>query len=286
MPLERIALLDDLSADDRARVRLAIVADPDPEDLSRLPALEWVHSTWAGVERMVAELAPDLPIVRLTDPQLADTMAEAVLAAVLWLHRHGPRYARQQRARVWKAHDIPQPFERRVTILGLGKLGSHAAEKLGANGFAVSGWSRTPKPEAAIPCYHGVEGMRAALDADIVVSLLPRTTETERIMDAEAFATMPRGSAFVNFGRGATVDEAALVDALDRGHIADAVLDVFATEPLPDDHPFWTNERVTVWPHVSAPTNERTAAAVIADAVCRWRDTGDMPVAVNRGRGY
>ena len=286
MPGERIDTLDALSASDRARVRLAIVADPDPADLKQLPALEWVHSTWAGVERMIAELPRDLPIVRLTDPQLAETMGEAVLAAVLWLHRHGPRYARQQRERVWRAHDVPLPSERRVTILGLGRLGLRAAERLAASGFAVAGWSRGPKPNAIVPCYHRADGLRAALDADIVVSLLPHTTETEHVMDADAFAAMPRGSAFVNFGRGATVDETALLEALDRAHVADAILDVFATEPLPRDHPFWTHERVTVWPHASAPTNKQTAAAVIADAVRRWRRTGELPEAVDRGRGY
>ena len=286
MPGERVMPLDRLSPSERSGVRLAIVADPDPADLAVLPNLEWVHSTWAGVERLVAELPSTLPIVRLTDPQLADTMAEAVLTAVLWLHRHGHTYAQQQRRRVWAMQDVPIPAARRISILGLGRLGRQAAERLVANGFAVSGWSRSAKLVDGITTFHGAAGFHSALDADIVVSLLPATPETKGIIDAAAFGAMPRGAAFVNFGRGATVDETALLAALDNGHLDHALLDVFATEPLPPNHPFWAHERVTVWPHASAPTNKQTASVVIAEAVGQWRQTGALPPAVDRARGY
>ena len=278
--------LADLSAAERKIIRLAIVADPVPADLQGLPALEWVHSTWAGVEGLVTELPHDLPIVRLTDPQLAETMAEAVLTAVLWLHRHGPSYARQQRVREWRMLDVPLPSKRRVSILGLGKLGTRAAEVLATRGFTLLGWSRTPKRVPNVETFHGSDGLHRALDADIVVSLLPATPETRRVMNDQAFASMPNGSSFVNFGRGATVDEGALLDALDRGHLDHALLDVFSTEPLPTDHPFWGHERITVWPHGSAPTNRFTASAEIAKAVEHWRNTGEIPEAVDRARGY
>ena len=286
MSHERIETIDRLPSAERSRVRLAIVANPDPADLAALPALEWVHSTWAGVERLVAELPPSLPIVRLTDPQLAETMAEAVLTATLWLHRHGPLYARQQRERRWDAHDLPLPSERRVSILGLGRLGTRAAERLRTNGFTVAGWSRTPRAFLGVETHHGAEGLHRALHADIVVSLLPHTPQTESLLGADAFAAMPPGASFVNFGRGATVDETALLGALDQGQIDHALLDVFAAEPLPSEHPFWSHERVTVWPHVSSPTNKRTASAVIAGAIARWRETGAIPEAVDRSRGY
>ena len=287
MPDERVVPFAQLSEAERGAVRVAIVADPDPAELAALPALEWVQSTWAGVERMLAELPPAIGIARMVDPRLAETMGEAVLTAILWLHRDGPRYARQQREREWRHAHFVRPERRTVGVLGLGALGRAAAERLVANGFAVMGWSRTQKAIPGIDARSGTQGLRAVLGAsDIVVNLLPHTPGTERLLDASALAAMPAGASLVNFGRGATVDEAALLDALDRGRLAHAFLDVFETEPLPENHPFWAHERVTVWPHVSAPTDADSASLVVADAIAEWRVSGTQPPLVDRARGY
>ena len=124
--------------------------------------------------------------------------------------------------------------------------------------------------------------------SDIVVNLLPHTDDTAGLLGAAAFAAMPAGASFVNFGRGATVEEAALLAALDSGHLDHAVLDVFATEPLPDDHRFWVHERVTVLPHVSGPTSPDTAAVIAARNVRHYLDTGELPTGalIDRTRGY
>ena len=252
-----------------------------------LPALEWVHSTWAGVERLVSELPVDLPVVRLVDPRLSETMAEAVLTAVLWLHRDGPAYARQQRDGVWRAHGVKRAESRSVAVLGLGALGRRAAERLAANGFRVLGWSRTPKAIGGIDCDQGEAGLARTLSAaDIAVLLLPLTDGTRGLLDAGRLSAIRPGAALVNFGRGAVIDERALLAALDSGAVGHAMLDVFSTEPLPSDHPFWSHDRVTVWPHVSAPTDRDTASAIVAAAVARWRRTGKHPPAVERERGY
>lgn len=287
MPDERVVLLADLSEAERRAVRIAIVADPYPADLATLPALEWVQSTWAGVERMLAELPPTIGIARMVDPGLAEVMSEAVLAAVLWLHRDGPAYARQQRERVWRPRDYTRPERRTVCVLGLGALGQAAASRLVANGFAVTGWSRGAKALDGVTTHAGSDGLAAALgDADIVVNLLPHTDETEGLIGTDTLAAIRPGASLVNFGRGATVDETALLAALDAGRLSHAMLDVFRIEPLPVDHPFWTHERVTVWPHVSAPTDAETASRVVADAVARWRSTGTPPPLVDWARGY
>ena len=118
------------------------------------------------------------------------------------------------------------------------------------------------------------------------MNLLPHTPSTERLLDRDAFSAMPEGASLVNFGRGATVDERALLDALDSGRLAHAFLDVFAIEPLPTDHPFWAHERVIVWPHVSAPTDADTASTVVANAIAQWRRTGTPPPLVDRTIGY
>ena len=287
MPDERVVPFDDLTANERASVRVAVVADPDPTDLAALPALEWVQSTWAGVETMAAELPHRIGIARLVDPALADTMAEAVLTAVLWLHRGGPHYAAAQAARRWDRLDYVPAGERSVAILGLGTLGTRAAGPLVAHGFAVTGWSRTAKDVPGVAAHAGPDALSRVLGAaDIAVSLLPLTPDTAGLIGTEALAAMRPGAAFVNFGRGGTVDEPALLAALDRGHLAHALLDVFAVEPLPADHLFWTHERITVWPHVSAPTDPASASRIVADAIARWRRTGTPPPLIDRRRGY
>jgi glyoxylate/hydroxypyruvate reductase len=179
MPDERIVPFAELTAE-RASVRVAIVANPDPAELNQLPALEWVQSLWAGVERLTMEWSNnDVGIVRLIDPQLAATMAEAMLAATLYLHRDMPTYAAQQRARVWRPLPVRLPQERRVALLGLGHLGRAAAHVLCRAGFDVEGWSRTQKEMENIKTFYGSDGLNNILaNADIIVCLLPLTHET------------------------------------------------------------------------------------------------------------
>lgn len=288
MPNETIVPFDALDAAARAACDVAIVANPRPEDVAALPNLTWVHSVWAGVERLMADL-PDngLKIVRLVDPQLADTMAEAVLAWTLYLHRDMPRYAQQQAARQWIAHDYRRPAAKTVALLGVGALGEAAAQRLLAAGFQVSGWSRTRKALPGVRCYAGADELPDMLaQADILVCLLPLTPQTRGIVDAAALAALPEHAALINFARGPIVDDAALRAALDSGRLSHAVLDVFDREPLPEDSWHWAHARVTVLPHISAPTDRETASAIVAGNIARYRATGDMPAAVQRALGY
>ena len=287
MPGERLVEFAALANKERRAVRVAVVADPDPDELARLPALEWVHSTWAGVERLVNALPDHVGLVRMTDPRLADTMAEAVLTAVLWLHRDGPRYARQQRCGIWEEAPFRRAEDRTVGILGLGALGRRSAERVRDAGFATLGWSRAPKMIPGVTSFAGGDGLVDMLGrCDIAVCLLPHTPQTEGLLSATALAALGGNGALVNFGRGALVDETALLSALNEGRLGEAFLDVFATEPLPAGHPFWNHERVTVWPHVSAPTDPTSASRIVAGNVARWRREGALPQVVDRARGY
>lgn len=288
LPEERVVALDTLDAGQRAACEVAIVANPQPADLRTLPNLQWVHSVWAGVERLVGDLGgTDLRIVRLRDPQLADTMAEAVLAWTLYLHRDMPRYARQQAARQWLAHDGVRAQARTVSLLGLGALGEAAAQRLLGAGFQVCGWSRSRKQLPGVQCHAGDAELPAMLArTDILVCLLPLTPQTRGIVDAQALAALPAGASLINFARGPIVDDAALRAALDGGRLAHAVLDVFAQEPLPEAAWPWTHPSVTVLPHISAPTDRATASAIVAGNIRRWRATGQMPQAVDAVRGY
>ncbi len=288
MPHERIVALDALDAQARASCDLAIVANPDPRDLATLPRLKWVYSVWAGVERLVEDLQDSpVEIVRLVDPHLADTMAEAVLAWTLYLHRDMPRYARQQAAGQWLAHDYVPPQDKTVALLGLGKLGTACAAKLLAAGFQVSGWSRNRKAVLGVQCHAGKDELPALLaSADVLVCLLPLTPETQGMLNAQMLCQLSAGASLINFARGAIVDDDALRAALDRGQLAHAVLDVFHQEPLPAAQWQWQHPRVTVLPHISAPTNRRTASTIVATHVRGYRETGAMPVMVDKQRRY
>ncbi|MFE1599309.1 2-hydroxyacid dehydrogenase [Methylobacterium sp. ID0610] len=288
MPGEAIAALREIPPGARAAVDIAVVANPSPDELGQLPGLRWIHSVWAGVERLVGNPAVTrLPLVRLVDPELSRTMAEAVLAWTYYLFRDMPAYAAQQRQRLWRQLPCRRPGETTIGLLGLGELGTAAAERLRHAGFRVVGWSRSEKRVAGIETASGEDGLRSVLGAaDILVCLLPLTPQTRGLLDGEAFGRMRAGAALINFGRGPIVVRDDLIAALDRGPLTHAVLDVFDTEPLPASDPYWDHPKVTVLPHISAPTNMETAAGIVAQNIARYRETGTLPPTVDLARGY
>jgi glyoxylate/hydroxypyruvate reductase A len=288
LPDTEVRPSEQFNTDQAANADVAIVANPSPDELRRFTGLRWVQSVWAGVEKMVKmpELA-QIPIVRMEDPELARTMGEAVLAWTLYLHRDMPEYARQQKEKIWQQRPYTPPHECEVGVLGSGKLGRAAIEALLTCGFRVSAWSRSEQQIDGVAHYAGLERLPALLArCDILVSLLPLTAETEHLMDAQRLALLKPQAAIINFARGAIFDEQALLRQLDQGALRHAVLDVFSTEPLPPDNPFWHHPAVTVLPHISAPTNVKTASLIVRDNLQAYQKDGTIPPAVNYRRGY
>jgi len=266
-----------LAVDRRDDIDIAIVANPPAGSLQGLPHLKLVQSLWAGVDRLLRDptLPAGVPLARMVDPAMNAAMAETALWAALALQRGFFGYAAQQRAGVWRQHGQRRADETRVAVLGLGQMGQAVAARLAPQGFAVRGWSTR----------HGaIDGVLG--DADIVISLLPLTPATTGFFDRARFAQMRRGASFVNLARGAQVVEADLLAALDEGQLAHAVLDVFATEPLPAEHPFWRHPLVTVLPHVAAQTDPRSAAQVVAANIRALRAGQPLQHLVDRQRGY
>ncbi len=289
LPEETIRPFHLLSAAERSGIRVAIVANPDPAEVALLPNLAWIQSLWAGVERLVRDLGRSgVPIVRLIDPELARTMAEAVLAWTYYLQRDMPAYRRQQQAGTWRQLAYRPPAEVTVGLLGLGALGSAAAGRLTDAGFRVAAWSRSPKSvPLGVTGFSGPEGLGDLLAAsDIAACLLPLTDETRGLLDAGRLAAMKPGAALINFGRGPIVATDALLAALDAGHLSHAVLDVFEVEPLPPDSALWRHPGVTVLPHISGPTTPASSAAIVAGNLRAYRGTGRIPAAVDVARGY
>lgn len=268
--------------------RTAIVANPNPHDLAALCDLEWVQSLWAGVEKLVVEPAlASLGIARLIDPCLANTMAEAVLAWTLYLHRDMPQYHLQQNQRTWRQLPYVAVADRRIGILGLGELGQASAHRLSQNDFDVMGWSRSQKSLSGIRCFHGQSGLDAMIaESDILICLLPLTAATRGMIAGPMFAALPTGASLINFGRGPIVDAEALTKALDSGHMKHAVLDVFDEEPLSAGNPLWAHASITVLPHIAAPTSMVSAAKIVADNIKNFLNSGTLPPLVDRARGY
>lgn len=288
LPGETIIPFRDLDEASREKVDIAIVANPDPADIAQLRGLKWIHSVWAGVERLVGELGESrLPIVRLVDPQLSRTMAEAVLAWTYYLFRDMPAYAQFQRQRVWQQLAYRRPEQVTVGLLGLGALGAASAARLKEAGFNVIGWSRAAKSLEGVETFHGEQGLDLLLNrSEILVCLLPLTGETKALLDGSRLSMLPKGASLINFARGPIVVTDALIAALGSGAMKHAVLDVFDVEPLPADNTVWDHPAITVLPHISAPTDRQTAAAIVAGNILTYRETGAFPPTVDMARGY
>jgi glyoxylate/hydroxypyruvate reductase A len=255
-------------------------------DFTPYVRLKAVFSLWAGVEDVVGNPTLRVPLARMVDPGLRQGMVEWVTAHVL-RHHLGLDADIRRAGPVWRPRVPPLARDRRVGVLGLGELGSACAAALATLGFDVAGWSRRPKDLPGIATHAGDAGLDIVLArSDILVLLVPRTPDTEGLVGAGRLARLPRGAVVLNPGRGALVDDAALLAALDSGHVAHATLDTFRVEPLPPDHPFWTHPSITVTPHIAAATRPASAARVVAENLARAVAGQPLLHIVDRQAGY
>lgn len=272
-----------------AAIDFAIVGGKAPGDLRGFANLRAIQSTWAGVNHLLADanLPFDRPLARMVDQGLTVSMTEYVVLHVLDSAREGPRLRAAQRARQWLDLEPVAPGSITVAILGLGTLGADAGRRLAGLGFKVRGWSRSRKEIVGIESFAGEDGFKTCLTgAQILVCLLPLTDDTRGILSTAAFAPLADGAVLIHAARGAHLNEADLLAALQSGKLSQAVLDVFATEPLPSDHPFWQHPRVTVTPHVAAITRAGTGAADIVENYRRAMAGEPLINQVDRAKGY
>lgn len=278
------------NAGDPAAIEAAVVwTAHDMAELRRYPNLRLIVSMGAGVDHLLRPPGPPpgIPVARLVDRMLTTQMGEWVLLNVLRFHRQDPEYRAQQRDRVWQELPAPVTPERRVGILGLGELGTHAAGLLRGLGFLVMGWTRRPKQVEGVETFHGQDGLHAmAVCSDILVCLLPLTPETRGVIDHRLIARLPRGAFLINGARGGHVVDADLLRALDSGHMAGAALDVFEPEPLPVDHPYWSHPRVVMTPHAASITIPASAAPQVVDNIRRAREGRELANLVDFSAGY
>ncbi len=278
---------------DRAAIRYVLAWGHAPGALEGLPNLKVLFSLGAGVDHLLADpRLPEAPIVRVVDADLRDRMSEWVAMHALIHLRRLRRYERQQRDTVWADDDAqPKASDVSVGVLGLGVLGADAAMKLGALGFRVAGWSARPKG-LDIETFHGADGLRRLLArTDMLVVLLPLTPATRGIVNARLIAGLRQGGALggpvlINAGRGGLQVEADIVNALERGALKGASLDVFEREPLPASSPLWRHPDVYVSPHNAAISSPGAIAAAIARQIEAFERGAPLDNRVDRTRGY
>ena len=261
----------------RDDIDVALVASPPPGTLEKLKGAKLIQSLWMGVERLLADpaLPRNVPLARLVDPGMVAAMSETVLAHVLDWHRRLYRYRAQQAEARWHRFRQYLASDHTIGILGLGELGTDAAKKLRALGFNVAGWSRRPKKVDGVECFTDFSSVLQK--SDVLVCLLPLTSQTTGILNEKAFSVVRKGAGLINLARGPHVVVPDLIAALDSGRLAHAWLDVFDKEPLPAESPLWKHPGVTITPHAAALTEPRTAVTKIAQNVERVR-RGERPL--------
>jgi len=270
-------------------IEIALAWKPPRGLLASFRNLKLIVSLGMGVDHLLADdaLPAGVPIVRIMDDGLIGQMSEYAIYWALRHHRDIDKYAELQRARQWRPLDFVDTLHRRVGVMGLGSIGQDTARKFAMLGFPTAGWSRTKKDLPGIETFHGRDGLAKFLArSDILVDVLPLTRDTQGLLDADAFAQLPKGAYFINMARGGHVVDEALLAALDSGHLAGAALDVFNQEPLPADHPYWTHPKVHVTPHIAGATNPRTASPGIIENIRRLRAGQPLINTVDPKTGY
>lgn len=273
---------------DPAAVRYLATWVPPDDIAGTFPNLELVFSVGAGVDQFDFSKVPDhVPLVRMLEPNIAESMVEYVSLAVLALHRDLPRFLSQQRHEVWQEIQITAAARRRIGVMGLGQLGQAVLGRLRAFGFPLAGWNRSARAIDGVDCYAGADSLPAFLArTDILVCLLPLTDETRGILNARLFSALPAGAMLVNVGRGGHLVQDDLLAALAVGRLSAAMLDVTDPEPLPSGHPFWQHEKIILTPHIASMTHPETAVRFVLDIIARRRRGEALPGLVDRARGY
>jgi glyoxylate/hydroxypyruvate reductase A len=288
----QVLLLPD-PALDPAEVHYAAVWKPAPGELAAFPNLRVIFNLGAGVDALMADSSlPEVPLVRVAVDDLTGRMTEYVVLHALMHHRQELYLRACQREQRWEPRYQWPASAVTIGVMGLGTLGSDAADALRRIGFGVVGWSRSARKIEGVECFHGEAQLDAFLRrTDILVCLLPLTPDTRQILNRGLFAKLNRDGpigapVLINAGRGGLQNEADILACLDDGTLGAASLDVFWNEPLPAESPFWTHPRVVLTPHNAADTDPDEISKYVARQIERFEAGDAMENVVDRKRGY
>ena len=268
------------NADDLAAIDCAVVARPVAGVLSKLPNLKIISSTGMGADHILSlpDLPKHVPLVRVVTAEMIDQVAEYVTLAVLRVERESDRFDQLQRDGKWERRVSGRPGGKlRVGLLGWGVISREIARRLTFLGFQVRAWARSVRFEGDVVVHAGRDGLNDVLAAsNILISALPNTKSTENLLNADVLSRLPTGAHIINVGRGEHLVDEALLEALQRGHLSGATLDVFRKEPLPTDHPYWQHEKIRLTPHSAGMLRPADSAAAILANLQRVR-SGHRP---------
>jgi D-2-hydroxyacid dehydrogenase (NADP+) len=252
--------------------------------------LKWVQALGSGVDGIVDQpsFRSDITVTNMHGVH-GEPCAESAIAAMFDLSRHTPRVMANQRKHKWERFPVRLLDGKRVAILGLGVIAEALGPRCQALGMHVTGVTGSPRTLAGFDEVAGRDKMlETVAQSDHVVLLTPYTKENHELVNAEFLAAMKSDAYLINIARGGCVDDAALIDALERKVIAGAALDVFDQEPLPEDHPYWALENVIITPHLGGFHNEypKCALPIIEHNMKKYLagERAGMMNIVNRGK--
>ena len=266
----------------------AIVWAPPQQFIDEQPGLQAMFNIGAGVDALLQlKLPPSLKVVRLDDAGMSVQMAEYVCHAVIRHFREFDGYDADTRAGKWSYRKPRSRADFSVGVMGLGVLGERVAKALQVFDFPVNGYSRSPKQIEGVRSFSGASQFHDFLQSSrILVNLMPLTPETENILNKETLSRLQAGGYLINVARGKHLVEEDLIALIDSGHLAGATLDVFRTEPLPVEHPFWQHPQITVTPHTSARTLREESIAQIVGKILALQRGETIRGVVDHQRGY
>lgn len=266
----------------------AVVWAPPQQFFDEQRQLRAIFNVGAGVDGLMKlQLPPQAQVVRLDDAGMAVQMAEYVCHAVIRHVRELDAYEAHAADGRWQHRTRRDRSAYPVGVMGLGVLGERVARALRLFEFPVRGWSRTPKAIADVDCHAGLAELPAFLArCRVLVCLLPLTPDTQGILNRDTLGQLLPGAYLINVARGAHLVEDDLLTLLASGHLAGATLDVFRTEPLPGEHPFWRHPQIRVTPHISAGTLPGKSIAQIVDKIRALTRGEPITGVVDLDRGY
>ncbi|MGE0332673.1 MAG: 2-hydroxyacid dehydrogenase [Ramlibacter sp.] len=266
----------------------AVVWSPPQQFMDEQPALKGIFNTGAGVDALLKlRLPAGATLVRLDDAGMSVQMAEFVCHAVIRHFRELDGYEADVAQGKWSFRKPRLRTDYPVGIMGLGVLGERVARAVAQFDFPVNGWSRTPKAIDGVRGFAGMAQLNDFLAASrFLVCLVPLTPDTQDILNRDTLSRLQPGGYVINVARGAHLVDDDLIALLDSGHLAGATLDVFRTEPLPAEHPFWRHPKITVTPHTSARTLREESIAQIAGKIVALERGEPIAGVVDLQKGY
>jgi phosphoglycerate dehydrogenase-like enzyme len=257
------------------------------DNLRALPALKWAQATWAGVEPLLDPTLRHDYILTNARGVFGPLMSEFVFGYLLLHERKILQRLEAQKQSRWDPTLTGTLRGKTIGLLGVGSIGAHLASTARHFGMTVHGYTRASETSKLVDKYfHGADLLEFASGLDYMVSILPNTSETRKLVSAELLSQLPSHAIFVNVGRGSAVDQAALIQALETDKLAGAVLDVFEQEPLSAQHPFWHTKNLFITSHTSAPSFPKDIAEIFVENYKLFIDGKSLKYQVDFEKGY